>query len=363
MSLLNFETSGHMPKGEKKSLKIFLGIGALVGTIALGSTLAASINLNGGGPVEFGQGVTQTVACSGTEILTITPNATFVNASGGGSFRFSSLKVSGVPSTCNGKDFTIRAYGDSSDNPLALFDDDETSVVAYNDGESFKLGAGLTGLTINSGSGTFTINFTTPVALSTEVFSITIESSAHAYNVGDIGPAGGRIFYYSEAGFSCGPTRSSTCNFLEAAPSGWHDGLGDPSRRWASEAYELITVNNTSSPQTATATAIGWGYRNTRAIILQGNTDPATSAAALADAHSVTVSDVLYSDWFLPSNDELTALYNNSELVEGLFQGFDWYWSSSEASEGSALMQRMFYLNAGGDDKMSPRLVRPIRAF
>jgi hypothetical protein len=363
MSLLNFDSHGLSPKGEKKSLGIFLGIGALVATIALGSTLAASINLNDNGPVEFGQGIAQTVACSGDENLTITPNATFVNSSGGGTFQFSSVKVSDIPSSCNGKDFTIRAYGDSSNIPLALFDDDATSVVAYNDGESFKLLTGLNGLTINSGTGTFTVNFTTPVALSTSVFSITIESSAHAYSVGDTGPAGGKIFYYSEAGFSCGPDRSSTCNFLEAAPSLWNGGGSDPSRRWANETYELTEVNNASSPQTASATAIGWGYRNTRAIILQGNTDPATSAAALADSHSVTVSGVTYSDWFLPSNNELTQLYNNIEIVEGLFQGFDWYWSSSEASGGSALMQMMGSFNAGGDDKTSARLVRPIRAF
>ena len=130
MSLLKFDSSGLSPKGEKKSLKIFLGIGALVGTIALGSTLAASINLNGGGPVEFGQGIAQTVACSGDENLTITPNATFINASGGGTFQFSSVKVSGIPSTCNGKDFTIRAYGNSSNTPLALFDDDETGTIS-----------------------------------------------------------------------------------------------------------------------------------------------------------------------------------------------------------------------------------------
>lgn len=363
MSLLNFDSHGLSPKGEKKSLGIFLGIGALVATIALGSTLAASINLNNNGPVEFGQGIAQTVACSGDENLTITPNATFVNSSGGGTFQFSSVKVSDIPSSCNGKDFTIRAYGDSSNIPLALFDDDATSVVAYNDGESFKLLTGLSGLTINSGNGTFTVNFTTPVALSTSVFSITIESSAHAYSVGDTGPAGGKIFYYSEAGFSCGPDRSSTCNFLEAAPSLWNGGGSDPSRAWASDGFELLPVDNASSPQTATATEIGWGFRNTLAIILQGNTDPETTAAALADAYSVTVSDVLYADWFLPSYDELTALYENRSLVGGFPQGLNWYWSSTSYFETAALMQNLDFFNAGPDEKSSPRFVRPIRAF
>jgi hypothetical protein len=126
--------------------------------------------------------------------------------------------------------------------------------------------------------------------------------------------------------------------------------------------YQTTTVGSSGSSETATATGIGWGYFNTRAIIRQGNTDIATSAAALADSHTVTVSSVVYDDWYLPSNDELTAIYDNKAFVDGLFLGFDWYWSSSE-SGGGALMQMMGSFNAGPDDKSSPRLVRPIRAF
>ena len=57
MSLLNFNGSEPKRTGEKKTLSIILGTGALVGVIALGSTLAASINLNSDNPVEFGQGI------------------------------------------------------------------------------------------------------------------------------------------------------------------------------------------------------------------------------------------------------------------------------------------------------------------
>jgi hypothetical protein len=117
MSLLNFDSSGHMPKGEKKSLKIFLGLGALVGVVAIGSTLAASINLNSGGPVEFGQGVTQTVACD-SDGITLTPYSTFSNDSQYADFYFSSLEVSGVSSDCSGVTFKLRAYMNGDNNPL-----------------------------------------------------------------------------------------------------------------------------------------------------------------------------------------------------------------------------------------------------
>ena len=48
------------------------------------STLAGNISLSSGTGIEFGQGVSQTVACSGSNNLTLTPYSNFVNASGGG---------------------------------------------------------------------------------------------------------------------------------------------------------------------------------------------------------------------------------------------------------------------------------------
>jgi Putative Ig domain len=180
-------------------------------------------------------------------------------------------------------------------------------------------------------------------------------------DIGDTGPGGGIIYYYRSAGFNCGPTRASTCRYLEAAPSGWNTGI-DPQRGWANTTYEGTTVNNSTSPETATATAIGWGYRNTRAIILQGNSDTATSAAALADSHTVTVSGVVYDDWFLPSKDELNELYLQRTTVGGFVESL--YWSSSERFANSAWSQWLTNGNQAMDLKNGdPRYVRPVRAF
>jgi hypothetical protein len=354
---------------KKKFLSIFGALLLLIGgTYFVQTTLAANISL-GSGQVEFGQGVTRTVACD-SDGITLRPESTFANSQGSGSFKVGSIVLSDIDSSasgCQGKSFTIRAFGDTSSTPINLVSSVSSIVVRVSSGSPrFTVpttsGVSLTNVT-NTGF-TITLDPTATPAAAADVSRITIDSAeAATYVVGETGPGGGIIFYYAEAGFSCGPTRSSTCKYLEAAPSGWNGGGGDPSRRWANVTYEMTTVSNASSPQTATATAIGWGYRNTRAIILQGNTDSGTIAAALADSHSVTVGGVLVDDWYLPSNDELTALYNNGAIVGGLFQGFDWYWSSSEASGGSALMQMMDRFNAGGDDKSSSRLVRPIRAF
>jgi len=79
---LNFDDY-QKPQKRKSPIGILIGISALIGVVALGSTLAANINLNTGHPVEFGQGVTQTVACSGTTPITLTPQSTFINLPAG----------------------------------------------------------------------------------------------------------------------------------------------------------------------------------------------------------------------------------------------------------------------------------------
>jgi hypothetical protein len=203
-------------------------------------------------------------------------------------------------------------------------------------------------------------------------------------DIGDTGPGGGNIFYYLAAGFACGPTRAATCKYLEAAPALWNDNAQDPERTWAQSTpvnYQASTVPGNG----ATATALGWGYRNTRAIILQGNTDTATSAAALADSHTVTVSGVVYDDWFLPSKDELNQMCKWQRGITGVdlttlttvciggglntgtgAAGFvlnALYWSSSEDIGPKAWRQQFSNGNQAILDKNFLARFRPVRAF
>jgi len=197
-------------------------------------------------------------------------------------------------------------------------------------------------------------------------------------DIGDTGPGGGTIYYYLAAGFNCGPTRVSTCKYLEAAPSGWI-GASDTSTRWAQQ--QPVDYSTTTVPGNgATATAIGWGYRNTRAIVAQGNN--ATAASAVADSHTVTVSGVVYDDWFLPSNDELnqmckwarnqawvsdaTACNSTGSLNSGPgASGFTayYYWSSSESANSLARMQNFADGAPLSTYKYNMVHIRPIRAF
>ena len=167
----------------KKSLRSkFLSTGVvIVGSIFfLQSTLAGNISLNSNRGIEFGQSVSQAVACSGETSLTLTPRSTYINGSPGAHY-LQSVTVSNIPTSCYGDDFTISAYNDSSSTPLALFNSTSTNAVVYNNNGTFELGVGtLADASITSGSGTFTITFTNPVALSSSVFKLTIQSGVHA---------------------------------------------------------------------------------------------------------------------------------------------------------------------------------------
>jgi hypothetical protein len=105
----------------------------------------------------------------------------------------------------------------------------------------------------------------------------------------------------------------------------------------------------------ATGTGVGTGQANTVAIMsVQG---AGNYAARLCDQLELNG----FSDWFLPSKDELNALFVQRELIGGFVDGF--YWSSTEQGEGSAWEQAFntgtqYYAN-----KNFPIRIRAIRAF
>jgi hypothetical protein len=374
------------------------------GTYFVQTTLAANIAINTGAPVEFGQGVSATTACSGATNLTITPNSSFVNASGGGAHYFSSVTVSNIPSSCNGKDFTINAFGNTSSAPLAIFNSTSTSAVVYSNAGTFELGAGtLSGASITSGSGTFTLTFITPVATSGSVFKVTLQSGEHVAlpsscvqgitcSIGDVGPGGGNIFYYSAAGFSCGsgftsigsPT-NGLCHYLEAAPSTWGSGtfpyaVSPHDSSDISNAYGISNDTNANS----SGSTIGLGYKNSIAIVTQnGAYNSSTNKYAAGAARSYSGGSK--SDWYLPNFAELNQMCKwargvawtsdsticsggtlNLGTGDGLnAAGFEsnFYWSSSERENSNGWG---IYFGSPLPDYLSKfhvRLIRPIRAF
>jgi len=106
----------------RKKLRMVLGVTALAAVTGLGSTLAANISLNGGGNVEFGQGVATTAACDGD--ITLTPVSTFSNASYGydePAFALTAIQVTDIDLTPEGWDASANG-GEGAWHPEFVYD-------------------------------------------------------------------------------------------------------------------------------------------------------------------------------------------------------------------------------------------------
>ena len=108
----------------------------------------------------------------------------------------------------------------------------------------------------------------------------------------------------------------------------------------------------------ADGTAVGTGAQNT-AEIPTGCETPGI-AADVADKYTLNG----FTDWFLPSKDELNLLYQQKVIVGGFAD--DNYWSSSESSANSsntAWYQDFLDGIQSPTSKGVPLRVRAVRAF
>jgi hypothetical protein len=161
------------------------------------------------------------------------------------------------------------------------------------------------------------------------------------YKLGDTGPGGGKIFYYSTTGFTMTDT-NQTCYYLEAAPADMSTDL-----RWAWAGFVATGID--------TAEAIGTGRKNTALILAPANAN-APAAKACKDFNGGG-----RTDWFMPSKDELNQLYLNRSAVGNI--GTNLYWSSSQDSNTSSWWQNFYNGNQGKVNKDNSLSIRAIRAF
>ena len=105
-----------------------------------------------------------------------------------------------------------------------------------------------------------------------------------------------------------------------------------------------------------TSTALGTGAANTTTLLGCWETN---FAAKLARA----VRDGGYSDWYLPSKDELNKLYLNRNLVGNFTDWIGWYWSSSEDGAYNGFYQSFNNGTQSSDDKNGQKGIRAIRTF
>ena len=136
---LNLEAfnEGSKKKNQAK-YKAALGVGSVVSLFGIGSTLAANISLNGGGNVEFGQGVATTAACD-EDGFTITPVTYFDNEDE--IFKVDYVQVSGVNLTPEGTGYELSGSGvvdQNNDSEVDQSDAKEQFPGQYYDGSDWK---------------------------------------------------------------------------------------------------------------------------------------------------------------------------------------------------------------------------------
>jgi len=118
--------------------------------------------------------------------------------------------------------------------------------------------------------------------------------------------------------------------------------------------------NGSDTTTGATGTALGTGQANTTAIV--NNQGAGSYAAQLCnDYTNADTGTGVYSDWYLPSKDELNKLYLNKTVVGGFAD--EGYWSSSENSSNIAWLQYFYYGYQLNANKSSSGRVRAVRAF
>jgi len=162
------------------------------------------------------------------------------------------------------------------------------------------------------------------------------------YAIGDIGPAGGIIFY-DKGSFSDG------WRYLEAAPANM-----EFEAPWGAHRKNVA----------GTSTEIGSGRQNTQLIVdfLKANNE---SGSAAQRVRQLNING--FTDWFLPSIDELDLMYSNlyqkglGSFLSG--SSLDSYWASSRYDNirpwEHVFKEGRKYI--AYDD--NPRRVRAVRAF
>jgi hypothetical protein len=173
---------------------------------------------------------------------------------------------------------------------------------------------------------------------------MSVWQSRAEFTPGDIGPAGGFIFYVNPHAEADG------WRYLEAAPVDLSAGA-----KWGCFRRAIPG---------AKGTAVGTGKQNTQDI-LAACADRETAADLCANYRVNGVGG-----WFLPSRDELALMYRNLKAagagdfrIDGLADNFS-YWASTEDTADMAA--HIDFADNGrqhSDDKDFPRRVRAVRAF
>lgn len=190
------------------------------------------------------------------------------------------------------------------------------------------------------------------------------ENDDVTYAVGDVGPAGGLIFFVDTE------NRHDDWTYLELAPSDWSESGQDPNSTYVMRQGAFPSIN--------TNAMIGTGVFNTEILL---EVEKTFYGLDLCVNYSVEFNNETYDDWFFPSRYELEeayqALHSNEEAgfrTEPNFGMFDdrVMYQSSTVTNGSVWLVNFFVSEDGSDRNVdmfgtgaydTRGYVRPVRRF
>lgn len=227
-------------------------------------------------------------------------------------------------------------------------------------------------------------NVSVIVTVGNEMYSDSVMMLIEArpvYNIGDVGPAGGLVFYDCDSDNDSGNTDnliSSECGwrYLELAPSDCTMTVyGYCYVNTLSEGYKCVYIGSggqyyDGSNANSTFPGIGKGKHNTERILASNVNNMVSGKPQALTVYAAKECDDYeangYDDWFLPSSGELQAAYQNLNSNENYTLSGS-YWSSSESSSHAggthAYMVNMINGSLSDSERGSTTLVRAIRAF
>ena len=323
--------------------------GTLVATVAPATTTNKSVTWSSSAPAVATVSVSGVVTplTAGTTIITVTTVDGSKTAT-----RVVTVTITPVAATAVAVTFSnLTANGTSAVTTTTIltltFDIDPTTLAV---GDITVTGAtkgtlsgtgttrtlAISNITVVNGADV-TVAIADPAGFAITPASKTVAVNVKVYALCETGPAGGLIFYVKEGGYSDG------WMYLEAAPSDQ-----SASTEWGCEGVSIPGADGT---------AVGTGEQNTIDIEAECTTD-GTAADICAN-----LSLGGYSDWFLPSKDELNLMYTNLKVAGfGGFSGY-YYWSSSEYNANDAWYQYFYFGSQNYYSKSNTSRVRAVRAF
>ena len=189
----------------RRKFELAIGLGLLICGL-IGAALAQTININSNGRVEFGQGTVTLKACDSFISISLNPTAaTFSgnNAAGApyeNASRVRSVLMTGLDTkACAGRNIKIQLFAGSSTTSMYLFSESETassvdsailvisadktlnralSITLLNSqGQNIERSNSDQTLAYSATDATYTLEFSEPLALMSDVTRISVETS------------------------------------------------------------------------------------------------------------------------------------------------------------------------------------------